>query len=198
MAEERNDGLLSDGQDAVMVYIDPGVIQSMADVSAKKKRGFQELLEAAEEGDLDAQHRVAMAYCNGTDGAQRDENLAFQWFTKAAEGDYIASQYGLGLCYIRGIGTEKDPERGARLLAQAAEQGYPPAQSELGLCYELGTGVEEDRPRAVELYRQAADKGSKRAKEALARLETVQDAPAKPAKPEPKKERKGWWPFGKK
>ena len=29
-------------------------------------------------------------------------------------------------------------------------------------------------------------------------VETVQDAPAKPAKPEPKKERKGWWPFGKK
>ena len=157
MAEEWNGGLLSDGQDAVMVYIDPEVIQSLADVSAKKQQSFRELLEAAEEGDLDAQHRVAMAYCNGTDGAQRDEDLAFRWFTKAAEGEYIASQYGLGLCYIRGIGTEKDLERGVRLLTQAAEQGYPPAQCELGLCYELGTGVEVDKERAAELYREAAE-----------------------------------------
>ena len=140
-----------------MVYIDPEVIQSLADVSAKKQQGFRELLEAAEEGDAEAQYRVAMDYCNGTGGAQRDEKLAFHWFTQAAEGEYIAAQYGLGLCYLRAIGTEKDPERGARLLTQAAEQGYPPAQCELGLCYELGTGVETDKERAAELYREAGE-----------------------------------------
>ena len=141
MAEDRNDALLPDGPETVMVYINPEVIQSLADVSAKKERDFRELLDAAEEGDLDAQYRAAMNYCNGTGGAQRDEKLAFYWFQKSAEGDYIAAQYGLGLCYLRAIGTEKDPERGTRLLSQAAEQGYPPAQCELGLCYELGAGV---------------------------------------------------------
>ena len=62
MAEERNDSLQPNGQDTVMVYIDPEVIQSLADVSAKKQQGFRELLEAAEEGDAEAQYRVAMDY----------------------------------------------------------------------------------------------------------------------------------------
>ena len=159
MAEEQNHSLPADGQDTMMVYINPQLIQSLADVSAKKERSFRELLDAAEEGDLDAQYRAAMAFCNGTDGAPRDEALAFQWFTRAAEGDYIAAQYGLGMCYGRGIGTEKDPVRAAQLLAQAAEQGYPPAQCELGLCYEMGAGVEMDKERAAELYREAAEIG---------------------------------------
>ena len=157
MSEERNDGLLPEGQDAVMVYINPQLIQSLADVSARKEQSFRELLEAAEDGDLDAQYRVAMNYCNGTGGTQRDEALAFHWFTRAAEGDYIAAQYGLGMCFGRGIGTEKDPERAVQLFTQAAEQGYPPAMCELGLCYELGSGVEMDKERAAELYREAAE-----------------------------------------
>ena len=153
MADERNSGAQPDGQGTFMVYIDPELIQSMADVSAKKEQGFRELLDAAGEGDLDAQYRAGISYCNGTGGAARDEGLAFQWFTRAAEGEHIAAVYSLGLCYARGIGTEKDPVRAAQLLAQAAEQGYPPAQCELGLCYELGTGVDQDKLRAAELIR---------------------------------------------
>ena len=118
MADERNDGLLSGGQDdnTVMVYINPEVLQSLADLSAKKEQSFQALLDAAEEGDVDAQYKVAMSYCNGTDGAPKDGELAFQWFTRAAEGDHISAQYGLGLCWLRGIGTEKDPEKGKKKL----------------------------------------------------------------------------------
>ena len=135
MADERNDGLRSGGlsEDTMMVYINPEVLQSMADVSAKKEQSFRALLDAAEEGDLDAQYKAAMSYCNGTDGAPKDGRLAFQWFTRAAEGDHISAQYGLGLCWLRGIGTEKDPEKGVQLLSEAADQGYPPAQCELGL-----------------------------------------------------------------
>ena len=54
MAEQRGGAPKDDGQNTVMVYIDPELIQSMADMSAKKERGFRELLSAAEEGDLDA------------------------------------------------------------------------------------------------------------------------------------------------
>ena len=35
MADEKNESLLPEGQDGVMVYIDPSLIQSLADVSAK-------------------------------------------------------------------------------------------------------------------------------------------------------------------
>ena len=53
MAEEQNHSLPADGQDTMMVYINPQLIQSLADVSAKKERSFRELLDAAEEGDLE-------------------------------------------------------------------------------------------------------------------------------------------------
>ena len=160
MADERNDSPLSGGydEDTMIVYINPEVLQSLADVSARKEQSFRALLDAAEEGDLDAQYKVAMSYCNGTDGAPKDGEQAFRWFTRAAEGDHISAQYGLGLCWLRGIGTEKDPERGAQQLSQVAEQGYPPAQCELGLCYELGAGVEMDKLRAAELYREAGSR----------------------------------------
>ena len=63
MSEERNDGLLPEGQDAVMVYINPQLIQSLADVSARKEQSFRELLEAAEdETEFELMTAIGMVY----------------------------------------------------------------------------------------------------------------------------------------
>ena len=150
MAVDRNENLLPDGQDTV-IYINPALIQSLADLSAEKRQNFQELLAAAQDGSLDAACRLAQNYCRGSGGAPRDEEKGFYWFAKAAEAGAIAAQHGLGLCYARGIGTERDAEKAVRLFSAAAEQEYPPSICELGLCYELGTGVEMDKARAAEL-----------------------------------------------
>ena len=117
-----------------MVYFNPELLQSMADLSAEKRQNLRELESAAEDGDLDAAYQLGQHYCRGSGGAQKDEEKGFFWFKKAADGDYIAAQYSLGMCWLRGVGTEKDAEKGAGLLAAAAEQGYPPAVCELGLC----------------------------------------------------------------
>ena len=150
MAAEQNENLLPEEQDTVMVYFNPEIIQSMADLSAERQRNFRELLEAAGEGDLDAACQLGQHYCRGSDGAPKDEKEGFFWLSKAAEGDHIAAQYSLGMCWLRGVGTEKAPEKGAELLAGAAELGYLPAVCELGLCYEMGAGVEMDKQRAAE------------------------------------------------
>ena len=141
MAAEQNESLLPEEQDTVMVYFNPEIIQSMADLSAERQRNFRELLEAAGDGDLDAACQLGQHYCRGSDGAPKDEKEGFFWLSKAAEGDHIAAQYSLGMCWLRGVGTEKNPEKGAELLAGAAELGYLPAVCELGLCYELGAGA---------------------------------------------------------
>ena len=127
MTAEHNDELLPNGQDSVMVYFNPELLQSLADLSAEKRQNFQELLSAAEDGDLDAAYQLGQHYCRGTGGAPKDEAQGFRWFVKAADGDHIAAQYSLGMCWCRGIGTEKDSKKGAKLLSGAAEQGYPPA-----------------------------------------------------------------------
>ena len=144
-------------QDSVMVYIDPEVMQSLTSMAARKQEDLQALRAAAEDGDLEAQYNLARDYYYGEDGASKDEEQAFYWFGRAAEGDNIAAQYYLGLCWSRGVGTEKDWNKAVELFAGAAEQGYLPAVTELGLCYELGHGVEMDKGRAAELYQEAAD-----------------------------------------
>ena len=75
MDMEKNKGSNSQHgeEDSVMVYINPEVMQSLADRAAKRKESFQELLSAAEEGDLDAAYRVAQNYYYGDDGAPEDE-----------------------------------------------------------------------------------------------------------------------------
>ena len=50
MADERNEQQPSYDGDAVMVYINPEVLQTLADVAAKKEADLKELLSAAEEG----------------------------------------------------------------------------------------------------------------------------------------------------
>ena len=135
MTADQNEALLPNEQDSVMVYFNPELLQSMADVSAKKQRNFRELLSSAEEGDLDAAYHLAHNYCRGEEGAPQDEQQGFYWFSKAAEVGHIAAQYSLGMCYIKGIGTEENAEKAVELFSGAAELGYLPAVCELGLCY---------------------------------------------------------------
>ena len=137
MAEEKNMNPESFDQDSVMIYIDPKVLNSLNDMAEKKQEDLKALQAAAEDGDLDAQYRLGRSYYYGEDGAPKDEEKAFRWFSRAAEGDSIAAQYYLGVCYVRGIGTEKDMARGAELFAAAADEGYLPAVTELGLCLSL-------------------------------------------------------------
>ena len=113
MADERSKNPESFDQDSVMIYIDPKVMSSLNDMAEKKQEDLKALQAAAEDGDLDAQYRLGRSYYYGEDGAPKDEKKAFYWFHKAAEGDSIAAQYYLGLCCLRGIGTEKDMSRGA-------------------------------------------------------------------------------------
>ena len=101
----------------------------------------------------------------------------------------------MGLMAGAAVGIMVTPKR-KRSIQKAADKGSTRAMYLLGQCYEQGSGVKRDPEKARELYRQAADKGSQKAKEALGRMAAAK-APA-PQKSEQKKDRKGWWPFGKK
>ena len=124
MISERNnnyDPASPQDQDAVMVYINPELMQTMANVSARKQRGFRELLRSAEDGDLDAAFRLGLSYAAGDDGAPQDDERAFYWFSKAADGDHITAVYHLGHCCARGTGTRRDIKRAVELFTQAAD-----------------------------------------------------------------------------
>ena len=143
---EQQDMTYEPGQEpeTMMVYIDPQALHSLEQAAKNKEQQVQELLDAAEDGDLEAQLRLAQRYQRGS-GTAVDLEKAFYWFSQAAEGGHIAAQHELGRCYGGGFGTDPDHDKAAELFAVAAEQGFAPSICELGLCYEIGQGVPMDK-----------------------------------------------------
>jgi hypothetical protein len=66
----------------------------------------------------------------------------------------------IGLAYILGKGTPKDPRKAVKWFRKAAEQGHAGAQGSLGNAYRLGdAGVPKDDRESVKWYRKAAEQG---------------------------------------
>jgi TPR repeat protein len=97
-------------------------------------------LEAAEQGDAQAQYQLGLLYSEAQ-GVAQNHAEALAWFRKAAEQGVAASQYRLGRAYARGLGVEQNNEEAVKWLRKAAEKGDADAQFMLGGMYIKGQGV---------------------------------------------------------
>ena len=98
---------------------------------------------------------------------------AAELLQKAANEDFIfahKAQKLLGICYLYGLGVEKDLPECAKWMRKAAEQGDADAQCALGLLYEKGLGVEKDPAEAARWYWKSAEQGYQPAVDALCHL----------------------------
>jgi TonB family protein len=120
----------------------------------------------AEQGNSDAQYRLALAYAQGQ-GVTRDYAKALEWFRKAAEQDHVNAQFTLGQMYSSGEGIPQDHAEAAKWFSKAAEQGNPGAQVSLGLIYIQGIGVPKDYVEAAKWFRKSAEQGNHRAQSIL-------------------------------
>ena len=120
-------------------------------------KALELLLEAAERGHVQAQNRMAICYGKGHLGLPKDEKLAIVWYQKAAEQNYPAAQYNLGIQYLKGNGVEKDIAKAIPWYTRAAERGSADAQFNLAVCYDIGEGVSPDIETAVKFYKKSAD-----------------------------------------
>ena len=109
--------------------------------SAFEMMSFEEKLEAAENGDENAMEAVAMAYLNGDEDEDIDEDpeQAVYWFTKLAELDNASAQFNLGLHCAKGHGIKRDFEKAAYWMQRAADNG------------------DDDAPALLEKYTKAAE-----------------------------------------
>ena len=64
--------------------------------------------------------------------------------------------FKLGICKLKGLGTEKDEKEAFEWFSRGDELGSPGATYMLGECYEKGAGVEKDVFEALVWYRRAA------------------------------------------
>ncbi len=147
------------------------------------------LKRMAEDGDVDAQCVLGLAFENGigTGVSERDafgwyrmaadrgdgfarkglERLSFPLYQKYGDQDYIGIAAGYGnVEYVLHTGVRLEDEGSAKSLKKAmeiyrkaTESGDPRPYRFIGNLYERGLGVETSNEKAVEYYRKAAEMG---------------------------------------
>jgi TPR repeat protein len=117
-------------------------------------RAYQLLYPLAEEGNVEAQYRLAIMAQNGL-GMVVNEKEAERWMRAAAETGFDLAQHGLGFMYMQGECVKKDAAQAVHWFRLAAEQGLAGAQTTLGNMYEEGHGVEKDIEEAKRWYAKA-------------------------------------------
>lgn len=119
---------------------------------------YQDNIEAARNGDSNAQNSIGICYTKGN-GVPQDYEKAVSWYRKAAEQGNPNAQFNLGLSYSRGEGVTKDLSLAAYWYKKAAKTGLPQAQFNLSICYFLGEGVSQSSSKGVEWCKKAAEQG---------------------------------------
>ena len=93
---------------------------------------FYETRLAANQGEVEAQYKLAQAYANGR-GVRKNEELAFEWFEKAAAKSHVPSQIAIGWCYENGFGVLRNDIKALEWYRRAALTGDAEAQKALEL-----------------------------------------------------------------
>ena len=86
---------------------------------------FDNLMELAEDGDVDAMGKVAIAFLNGDEdaGVEPDAEKAVFWFRKQAEADDPTGCFNLAIQYLKGEGVEQDFDQALSWMKKAEENG---------------------------------------------------------------------------
>jgi TPR repeat protein len=93
---------------------------------------YLKLRKLADAGNAMAQNGVGNFYAEGKFVA-KDETVALQWWTKAAEQGVPVAQYNVAQAYLRAIHHKDEFDRINTWLLKAAEQGFLNAQIDLGV-----------------------------------------------------------------
>lgn len=118
------------------------------------RRSLQLLQPLAENGNPEAQYRLAVQYQAGL-GVVPNELQAYRWMREAAGQNHALALHGLGIMYLYGECVKKDEREAAKWLQRAADQGLAGSIAALASMYEQGLGVEADAAKAKELYEAA-------------------------------------------
>ncbi|CEZ21395.1 tetratricopeptide repeat protein [Neisseria meningitidis] len=83
---------------------------------------FRENLQAAEQGDADAQNNLGAMYAEGQ-GVRQDDTEAVRWFRQAADQGLAQAQFNLGAMYYKGHGVRQDRALAQEWLWKACQNG---------------------------------------------------------------------------
>lgn len=133
----------------------PNGDKKVAQEDLAPEQRLEEILAAAERGDLstvlrlatalagegvaDAQAILGLMYLEGK-GVETNYAEAMKWFRLAADQELADAQYALGVMYAKGLGVAKDEGLAFKWYRLAADQGHGYAQAKVDLMYAEGDG----------------------------------------------------------
>ena len=134
---------------------------------------FQNLLDAAEGGDVNAMTTLATRYESGN-GAAPNPSEARRWWLAAAAKEQPAAMFRVAVMHLTGEGADQSVSDFVRLATAAAGRGDVDAMNALAAYYEQDGNQDRDAAKAISWYRRAAaanDKGAADKATALEREE---------------------------
>ncbi|WP_409523423.1 tetratricopeptide repeat protein [Nitrincola sp. MINF-07-Sa-05] len=155
---ENGWGVEADEREAMRLYdvgARQGHLPSVTSLRAMRNKTyaieFNRLLPLAEAGDGDAQNQVGVMYEFGN-GVERNAELAFQWYQRAAEQMIVSAWHNLGRSYNFGTGTEQDFAEAEAWYLRAAERGYTDSLFFLGTLYATDHGGNNEHEPDIIAY----------------------------------------------
>ncbi len=92
----------------------------------------EEIKQLAEQGDAQAQAKLASMYLLGWQGFEQNNELGAEWMEKAANQGVIDAQVVMGALYDRGMGVLGNRETATKWYEKAAAQGHGTSLAILG------------------------------------------------------------------
>lgn len=80
------------------------------------------VIKAAEQGDLESQNNVGLAYERG-DGVEQDPFQTLVWFRRTADHGHALAQYNTALKYYNGAGMKQNLDESIRYAEMAVHNG---------------------------------------------------------------------------
>jgi TPR repeat protein len=114
--------------------------------------------QAAEGGDLTAQHYLGYSYASGT-RVPLDGTNAVKWYERAGARGHLPSYFNIANLYLNSKVVPQDVAAGVRYLRLAAEGGFPMAMVLLGRVYYAGEGIPKNPGEAMKWFQKAGDLG---------------------------------------
>lgn len=113
----------------------------------------------ANNGHIQAQYLLATQYDTGL-GVEKNENISFYWYKKAATAGIDAAQHNVAVAYAQGNGIKVNLSKAITWWKRAAKAGNTDSQFNLGIVYAAGRGsIKPNMAMALKWWRMAAING---------------------------------------
>ena len=144
----------------IVYFIVKGTYDPAYDRKHRPEHYFAHIKTLAHGGEANAQAELGHIYIFGDYNQKQNYQEGFKWYSEAAKQGNKYGQLGIGICYERGLGTEKDYKKASEYYIEAASKGLHNANALVGCLYHTGGyGLEKDVRLAFEYFSKSAAKG---------------------------------------